>query len=268
MGAGSQGVALSMKYPTSDTRTLLAAVRTAGAPWGLDLVGAVDARAYDATAPVGHRLSDVFPGVRGAVIVGNAGPAFWERFRERISHAPALARRSHPLDAHTVEVMEPLRALFRERGLAERTVFPFYGARDHALSFRRLAMAAGFGVDSVLDLVLHPQFGPWIATRAAVLTDVLLVASGPIEGFDPCTRCPAPCIAACPGGAFPERRWSALLCLEAKQTLTPCLNTCLSRTHCVIGAAHRYPDDAMAYHSTLPRGICADSATATRPGGD
>jgi epoxyqueuosine reductase QueG len=259
---------MSMKCSTADTRTLLAAVRTVGAPWGLNLVGAVDARAYDATAPAGHRLSEVFPDVRGAVIVGNAGPAFWERFRERVSREPALARRSHPLDAHTVEIMEPVRALFRERGLAERTVFPFHGARDHALSFRRVAMAAGFGVESVLDLVVHPEFGPWIATRAAVLTDALLIASGPIEGFDPCTRCPAPCIAACPGGAFPERRWSASLCLEAKQALPPCLRTCLSRIHCVFGAGYRYPDDAMAYHSSLPPKVGVISVGATRAGGD
>ncbi len=249
---------MSTKRSTSDANALLAAVRAAAAPWGLNLVGAVDARAYDATAPAGHRLRDVFPDARSAVIVGNAGPAFWERFRERVSREPALARRSHPLDAHTVEVVAPLRRLFRERGFAERTVFPFYGAEDHALSFQRLAMAAGFGVDSVLGLVLHPAFGPWIATRAAVLTDVLLIASGPIEGFDPCTRCPAPCVAVCPGGAFPERHWSASLCLKAKQTLEPCRETCLSRIHCVFGAGHRYPDDEMAYHSTAPSGVRLD----------
>ena len=259
---------MSTNLCTSDTDSVLAAVRAAAAPWGLNLIGTVDARAYDAAAPAGHRLTDVLPDAQSALLIGNAGRAFWERFRDWISREPARARRAHPLDTYTVEVVETLRPLLRARDFTERTVYPFYGASDHALSFQRLAMAAGFGVDSVLGLVLHPEFGPWMATRAAILTAAHFRASGALEGFDPCTHCPAPCISVCPGGAFPGRRWSSSLCLQAKRTLDSCRETCLSRIHCVFGAGHRYSDDETAYHSTHPSGARLDLATTTRLAGD
>lgn len=237
---------------TGKARKLLGDALAAGATWGLNLFGVIDAAAYDADAPAGHRLRDVWPGVRSALVVGSAGPLFWERFRARVAREPALGQRADPLDAHTVDAVAPVVALFHEQGITTRAVFPFHGARDHALSFPQLALRAGFGVDSVLGLVLHPEYGPWLATRAALLTDAALPASVPLAGFDPCTNCPAPCVAACPGGAFPERRWSHAICLDAKRRLDPCRASCAARIHCVFGVAHRYPDDAIAYHCALP----------------
>jgi len=233
-------------------RRLLDDIRPQAAAWGLNLAGVVDAQAYDADAPTGHRITDVWPAARSAFVLGSAGPFFWERFRERVAHDPSLARRPEPLDAHTVDAVAPIVEMFRSRGIAARPLFPFFGAADHALSFQRLAVRAGFGADSVLGLVLHPEFGPWLAARAAILTDVPLPLSDPLGGFDPCTGCPAPCIAACPGGAFPEGRWAASRCLDAKRSLDPCRASCLARIHCVFGVAHRYPDEAIAYHCALP----------------
>jgi len=212
----------------------------------------VDAAAYDADAPAGHRIADVWPAARTAFVLGSAGPLFWERFRARLARTPAQAKCPDPLDAHTMDVVAPLVALFREEGVVARAVYPFHGARDHALSFRQLALRAGFGADSVLGLVLHPEHGPWLATRAALLTDAALPVSAPLSGFDPCTNCPAPCIAACPGGAFPDGRWSHAICLDAKGRLDPCRASCPARIHCVFGPAQRYPEDAMAYHCALP----------------
>jgi epoxyqueuosine reductase QueG len=229
-------------------------VRRAAGATGLNLLGVVDAAEYDAMAPAGHRLAEVWPATRSVVMIGNAGPAFWERFRARFGRDPLPERDAHPLDAYTVEAVEPLLSLMRQHGGAARAVFPFFGASDHALSFQRLAIAAGFGVESVLGLILHPDFGPWVALRAAILTDVALRPAGPLPGFDPCTRCPAPCVAVCPGGAFPERRWSLSLCFEAKRTLAPCRSSCLSRLHCVFGGRWRYSEEEMAYHCTYPAG--------------
>jgi len=237
---------------TGHAKRLVDDAAAAAAAWGLNLAGVLDAAAYDADAPAGHRMADVWSAARTAVVFGSAGPLFWELFRARVAREPALGRRPEPLDAHTVDAVAPIVELFRSRAVAARALFPFFGARDHALSFRHLALRAGFGADSVLGLVLHPEYGPWLAARAAVLTDAALPASAPLAGFDPCTGCAAPCITACPGGAFPDGRWSHALCLDAKRRLDPCRASCLARIHCVFGVAHRYPPDEIAYHCALP----------------
>jgi hypothetical protein len=229
-------------------------VRQAAAVWGLNLVGVIDAAEYDADAPAGHRFWDVWAAARTAVLFGNAGPGLWDRFRARFDRDSPPDRCAHPLDAYTVEAVESLLSLFRERRWAARAAFPFFGAEGPTLSFRQLAVAAGFGVESVLGLILHPEFGPWVATRAAIRTDVALRPTGPLAVFDPCTACPAPCVTACPGGAFPDRRWSVSICLEAKRTLAPCRSSCLSRIHCVFGTSWRYSPEEMAYYSTYPTG--------------
>ena len=236
---------------SSEVSGLLTTLRREAAGAGLDLVGVVDAAAYDGAAPAGHRLGDLWSGAGVAVVVGSAGPLFWRRFRS--ARPGALPRRGEgdPLDAFTIRSVAPLRAMLRARGFAERTVYPFFGA-DHALSFRALASAAGFGAMSVLGLVLHPAFGPWIASRAAILTDAPFEPTRPLDAFDPCRDCPAPCIAVCPGGAFPEGRWVAEPCLAAKRTLAACRSSCLSRIHCVYGDEYRYGPEEMAYYSTYP----------------
>ena len=243
--------------PAADTHEIratrtLEGVRVAAAKWGLNLLGVVDAGSYDARAPAPHRIRDVWPAARTAVIIGNAGPAFWDRFIARVEGEGGIAAGPDPLDAHTVSIVEPLAELFRAEGHRVRVAYPFYGVTDHSLSFQKLSIEAGFGVDSVLGLVLHPDYGPWVAARAALLTDAPLPPSQTLSEFDPCGPCPAPCITACPGSAFRERRWSATRCLEAKRTLEPCRASCASRLHCVYGREHRYSDAEMAYHSSLP----------------
>lgn len=243
---------MSDRRVTSETEGLLAAIRREAAARGFDLVGVVDAAAYDAAAPPGHRIGDVWAGACAAIVIGNAGPRFWNRFRGEHKGRLDRVEGEDPLDAFTVRETAPLRALLTEGGFTERTVYPFFGATDHALSFRELAIAAGFGVWSVLGLVLSPVYGPWLASRAAVLTDAPLVPTGRHESFDPCTACPAPCIDVCPGDAFPGRQWSARACLTAKSHLEPCRTRCLSRIHCVYGSDFRYASEEMAYHNTTP----------------
>ncbi|MFQ5457517.1 MAG: hypothetical protein ACE5FC_03540, partial [Myxococcota bacterium] len=232
------------------TAGLLSAIRREAAARGFDLVGVVDPAAYDASAPAGHRLGELSADARAAVVVGNAGPALWRRFR--CAHPGILDRRAgaDPLDDFTRAEIAPLLQLLEARKFAVSAFYPFFGATDHALSFRELGIAAGFGVWSVLGLVLHPVYGPWIAVRAALLTGAPLHPTGRLDGFAPCRDCPAPCIAVCPGGAFPDRQWSAAPCLAAKARLDPCRTQCLSRIHCVYGASHRCEPEEMAYHST------------------
>lgn len=247
-----KGAKVSVRRVKRETEGLLAAIRREATVRGFDLVGVVDAADYDAAAPPGHRIGDVWAGACAAIVIGNAGPRFWDRFRGEQKGRLDRVEGEDPLDAFTVRETAPLRALITEGGFTERTVYPFFGATDHALSFRELGIAAGFGVRSVLGLVLSPVYGPWIASRAAVLTDAPLAPAGRQARFDPCTTCPAPCIDVCPGDAFPGRQWSPQACLTAKSRLEPCRTRCLSRIHCVYGSDYRYTPEETAYHDTYP----------------
>src|SRR6267143_560920 len=64
------------------------------------------------------------------------------------------------------------------------------------------AKLAGLAGPSILGVVVHPEYGPWIAFRAALILDVVLDQPGAAIGFDPCPTCKArSCITPCPAGA-------------------------------------------------------------------
>jgi hypothetical protein len=99
--------------------------------------------------------------------------------------------------------------------------------------------------------VVNPEFGPWIAFRAAILIDQEIDAPGSARGFDPCPTCMAKtCIPACPTGAVsPATGWDIPSCLTYRvEREAECAPRCHARSACVLGPDHRYPDDELAYH--------------------
>ena len=186
--------------PATGEQTLLAALRAALAPSGLNLLGVAALRDYDALVPATHRL-----GVRAAhtaVVIGNGGGAFWEAYRRHVARHPEFATRPHPLDDFTTAIMEERALAVAARfGVAAELRLPFR-ATDPPLSFVHLAEAAGLGRRSILGVLVHPEFGPWLALRGALLIDAPITAPRPADGFDPCPTCvERPCIIACPAGA-------------------------------------------------------------------
>ena len=75
-----------------------------------------------------------------------------------------------------------------------------YHVERGGLYLKEAAIAAGLGCIGRNNLLVTPQFGPRVRLRAVVLSEPL-PPDGP-SGFDPCTGCPAPCIASCPRNAF------------------------------------------------------------------
>src|SRR5262249_54075293 len=129
---------------------------------------------------------------------------------------------------------------------------PFRETRPR-LSFVHLAEAAGLGRRGLLGVLIHPEFGPWIALRGALLVDAVLTAPRPAAGFDPCPACrDRPCIDACPGGAIASPTgWDVPRCLGFRVERgpeNPCHDRCHARVACVYGRHHCYPPDALAYH--------------------
>ncbi len=230
---------------------LMGELTRALAPFGLNLIGATTAPAYDAIVPAPYRLGRAVGGT--IVVVGNGGGAFWTAYRDHLARHPAALEVAHPLDAFTTEVMENhALAVAAGLGLRPRLHLPFR-AGPPRLSFVHLAEAAGLGRRGLLGVLIHPEFGPWMALRGALVVDGDVEAPRPAAGFDPCPSCrDRPCIAACPGFAVTHPGgWDVPRCIDlrvASAAANPCVDRCHARVACVYGRPHRYPDEALAYH--------------------
>jgi epoxyqueuosine reductase len=230
--------------------TLLTSIRQAAAPHGLNLIAAIPADGYDAIAPPTMRACTLSPNAQSIVVIGNGGGAFWNAFNAHADTHPGWRDRTHPLDDFTRELIEnSIVPVVRGQGIDCTPAYPFIG--EGTLSFLGLGKLAGLGGPSILGVLIHPVYGPWIAFRAALLLDVPLDQVGGAAGFDPCPQCvPRSCIAACPASAinFPTG-WDIPRCLTHRiEVEADCATRCHARVACVIGPDHRYPDDELAYH--------------------
>jgi hypothetical protein len=240
--------------------TPLDALTAALASHGLNLVGSTAVEAYDAGLPAERKLLRWAPGARSAVVIGNGGGAFWDGFAAHRRTLPDAAPADHPLDAYTRELITRLVAPFVPA--SARIVFPF----DHPavpLSFQRLALLAGLGGPSRLGVLVHPEFGPWIALRAAVLLGATVALPRPAAAFDPCPTCvERSCMPACPAAAVSDAGWDMLRCAEQRARPDDvCARGCHARLECVLGRAHRYPEDALVHH----QGYARPGLLAVRP---
>jgi epoxyqueuosine reductase len=219
--------------------------------FGLNLIAAVPAAQYDRAAAPDYRAAAIYPQCRSIVVLGNGGDALWRSFKAYSARTPGWSERNNPLDDFTRAIVEAEAAApMRSTGIGYVTVYPF-GSRERNLNFMQLAMMAGLAGPSIIGVVVHPVFGPWIAFRAALLVEIEIDRPGEATGFDPCSTCSSrACISACPAAAvsFPSG-WDIPRCFAHRIEAHPqCADRCHARTACVLGPEYRYPDDELAYH--------------------
>jgi hypothetical protein len=242
-----------MASPSNEALTT-DSIAAAVASFGLNLIGVAAVASYDAGVAPERGLARRLPGgAESVVVVGNGGGAFWEAYRRFCAARPGHDRRADPLDDFTREVVDAACAPVARRAPI-RVLYPFGFAED-GVSFTRLALLAGLGRESLVGVLVHPVYGPWIALRAAVLVAERLEAPRPADGFDPCPTCAErPCIQACPGDAVGAGGWSVPRCgAQRARPDDPCAARCHARVACVVGPEHRHPDDALAYHQQRAR---------------
>jgi epoxyqueuosine reductase QueG len=89
-----------------------------------------------------------------------------------------------------------------------------YGDSDprHSISYKKAAVLAGFGAFGRNQLLIHPEWGPWLMLRTAI-TDAALPADER-SAFSPCEGC-GRCIDACPSGALSENGIDREACRNA-----------------------------------------------------
>jgi epoxyqueuosine reductase len=231
--------------------SILNAIRAAGAKHGLNLVAATPVERYDAAVTPPYRASAVASDARSIVVIGNGGGAFWSAFKRHLDDHRGWMTRDSPLDDFTRLAIEGIiDGVLAESPVVRTVVYPFVN-NGSTLNFMELGKAAGLSGPSILGVMVHPIYGPWIAFRAAILIDQPLDAPAEALGFDPCPSCAArTCIPACPANtvSFPKG-WDITACMIHRVEVEPdCVPRCHARAGCVIGPEHRYPDDELAYH--------------------
>jgi len=212
---------------------------------GLTLSGGLPIAAYDSLVSPPWRSAELAPGARGALVVGNAGRTLWERFQE----SAEAGLTDDPLDRYVRRALEAAASHWEPRAAVA-----FYADRREGVYLPIVALArrAGFGTPGRIGVLIHPEYGPWLAIRAVLLVPESL-SEEPVAPFDPCSGCPAPCAQACVGLAVGARGLDARRCYDTRLADHGCAGACAARSACVVGRAHAYAPAQLAHHMKIRR---------------
>jgi len=214
---------------------------------GLDLAAGGRADVFHREAPEGARLPAVGREDALVIVLGNTR-ALWAPFVAALEREPARREVAHPLDAWIEEVVGAIAA----ETLADvpHAVRFAHDPPPRRLPFARLAHAVGLGQLGP-SLCIHPEHGPWIALRAALVVGVPGPATAPRpRPCDACAEQPCvPAMAEAAARATPGDLWSWLAVRDA----------------CPVGPASRYGPRQLAYHYGRDRRMLE---AEVREGGD
>jgi epoxyqueuosine reductase QueG len=176
------------------------------------------------------------------VLVGNAGPAMFQRF---------AAERDPDRDLMDDWCRDVLPALAAELGAT--AVFPF---DKPPLPFLTWAQKARCGHVSQLGMNIHPTYGLWHAFRAAFIFDSRLDLPERDIGANPCDHCSdKPCLSSCPVNAFSINSagspYDVSVCahhlIDDNGAVCP-QRGCLARLACPVGTDYQYEPRQMMFH--------------------
>lgn len=159
--------------------------------------------------------------VRTVILIGNAGPAMWRRFRPFLDANPNLA---HPLNTWVGQTIGPLAA-----ALGARVVYTHDGPPFHP--FVRWAQRAEPVRVAPITLLIHPLYGLWHAYRAALLFAGQIPLPKRDDRPSPCESCgDKPCLKAGPVDPHHRDGFDA------------------ARRACPVGRDFTYGDEQSAFH--------------------
>jgi len=178
------------------------------------------------------------PGTATLMLLGPAGPGFWDVFRA----SPELGDgEADPLDRWSARVIAGLAG-----SLGASAVFPFGG--PPWAPFTAWARRSGEAWESPVGLLVHARLGLFVSYRGALAFRERLDL--PSAGSRPCDACSAPCMTACPVGALAGRGYDVAACHGFLDTRPgrDCLGRgCAVRRACPVGAGLR-PEAQSAFH--------------------
>ena len=194
--------------------------------------------------------------------IGSAGQPFWNA----VAASPEwTAVPDHPVDAFTRRAITDVLAAEGAAGTdaAAHVTFVFDADAPNfvVLWTQRFPMIA----QSDLGLMIHPEYGLWMAARAHILLPGYREISADSDSpkglkqqphFDPCASCSGkPCLAACPVGAFSAPKTFEYQACAAHLLSNPaCFSAgCDARAACPYGQSWQLPPDQAHYHQSRVR---------------
>jgi hypothetical protein len=168
--------------PPPPLSTVLAVLRGRLSPVGLDLLGAGEVGAFNATlseAQARYRLPDLGHPRHSVIVIGH-GRDIWAPFCRALAASPALSADPDPFDRWTAASISAAVAEALPPGVA-RDLRHVWEGPPRMVAMQALAVHVGLGVRGPAGLVVDPERGPWIAFRAAVIV-ALPFARGPAPG--------------------------------------------------------------------------------------
>ncbi len=218
---------------------------------GFNLWGIARASHFDASQCRESRLKVQAEGAgepKSVVVVGAGGRGLWDRLFEGKGLSSSRAKGKHPIDSWSRHHLEEAAELLRREGLSVCTIFPF-GKKP--IDFLELAEDAGLGIVSpVVPFFLHPEYGPWVSLRGALVLSEVLEPTGPLTSFHPCSGCPAPCLEVCPVDTYLPHFPPNLAACAIHRDGGGCQGGCEVRRACPLGREHRYgPEEEAFRHS-------------------
>lgn len=231
--------------------SLLPMLRANAAGAGLNLLGLVDRARFDAGEPKERRVAAMVRGCDTIVVLASAGR--WVPPAAPTPAAPTPTQHPVALAAWADAGAMQVAAVLRASGTA-CSVITFRGACR--VNAARLGEAAGFGtVSPVAGLLLHPEFGPWLRVRAAVLCEGHpfgpLPEASIAEQFQPCCSCSRPCVSACPASVHDGLGHHDLAGCASHRDRDGCTSGCASRLACPLGSEHRDRGDEDTHRHTF-----------------
>ena len=200
---------------------------------GLDLTATTTAQQYNPLVDEPFRLPDYGRSSTLVLVIGNT-KALWPHIT-KVWDEPDYA--ADPVDTYCDQAIE--------RAIAAVDVSYdlrlYHEAPPRRIAMQRLAQVAGLAGLSESHLCVHPEFGPWIALRAAVVFDTDGEASTPASVPCDCAVGCQPALTAALDAGEPKTgtdvatNWHAWLAV---------------RDACPVGQSHRYSAQQIRYHYT------------------
>lgn len=216
---------------------------------GFNLFKVIEAAVYDNYFECSKKSKNLLDNSQSVIIVGFMGNKFWNILNNYITAKPDFMKSGgNIIDEYSIITVNQALDFLSKYSRNNTAVYPFGDKADY-LDFRTLGRLGGVGVDSILGMLINPEYGTWISFRGAILTDIVFDRyDNPLLRFNPCPSCSKPCIFACPVKSVSEKGWNWRKCLDFRVSNSDCKSTCYSRRACPYGEKHQYSNDQFEHH--------------------
>jgi epoxyqueuosine reductase QueG len=232
-----------------DSETILAELRSYFLQSGFNLTLAINASKYNSNSSGSKKLESIFPQAKSIILVGFGGKEFWSIFQDYLQKNPKFKTNNIDLiDNYSIYKFKEASEFLNSKKISYEIAYPF-GNEALKLNFMTLGELGGAGVPSLLGILLHPIYGPWISLRGAFITNMELSEyNEPLSDFSPCPSCNKPCISACPINTISESGWDWESCMKFRISNETCSSSCASRRACPYGQEEQYSEEQLHYH--------------------